>query len=528
MEGLERSESRQDDVRLRDGVESADGSGDPLRETQWALECASRIMKAKKAVSDRQLGALLAGERKIARVEQRLHEKEEALTRLLEAQVRIDPMPGDSRPETLSCAISVIIPVKNGGETFAELLRRIRSQRKVGEVEILVLDSDSTDDSAAVAGSFGCRVIRIPQREFNHGATRDIGAGQAKGDFLVFTVQDALPVSNYWLYGMVSPFWSVPDLGAVTSKQFTRPEADLFSLWANDATNAMIGFEGDSVYGLSPSFDFSVWKHFDPLTKRRVSFLDNVSSCIPKSVYGEVPFRPLINAEDMDLGIRMLEKGKRLGFLTSTGVFHWHERGPDYVLKRHYIGTKANLYVMENDLPRFYEVQDIDWRTFAANVADLLDLVTLALPEPEAVDPAPVKAASAFVSSFRRHFDAAPEEVSAALGRVGGSCNARLEASCPGIFGNVDLLPGERHRFRKNFLVASFLSGVDAFTGFLSGRQLSYKGREEEFGICIRKILASVVGEAAGAYYLESETRGALTEEQKRMDRLLAKGVCSF
>ena len=441
---------------------------------------------------------------------------------------RIDPMTDVSRPPVLSCGISVIIPVLNGGKAMVDLLRGIRSQKKVGEVEIIVLDSESTDDSAAIAESFGCRVIRIPQKEFNHGATRDIGARQASGDYLVFTVQDAVPVSNYWLYGMVSPFFSVPDLGAVSARQFTRPEADLFSLLANEMMNPMSRYEEDVVYGLSPSFDFSEWKHLDPLMKRQMSFLDDVSSCVPKRVYEEVPFRPLANAEDMDLGIRMIGKGKRLGFLPSTGVFHWHDRGPDYVLKRGYIGTKANLYVMKNTLHRFFEEQDMDWRSFAANVADLLDLVTLALPETGSEVPGLVDAAGAFVSSFRRYFDAAPDELSAALGKAGGSRKDRLEAVCPGVFGDVDLLPGERHEFRKNFLVPQFLEGVATFAEFLAGRQSALKGKEKEFGTCIRKILASVVGEAAGAYYLESETRGRLTEDLERMDRLLAKGVCHF
>jgi glycosyltransferase involved in cell wall biosynthesis len=440
----------------------------------------------------------------------------------------IDTIPDDSRPATLSCGISVVIPVKNGGETFAELLRRIRAQKKVGEVEILVLDSESTDDSVAIAESFGCRVIRIPQKEFNHGATRDLGARQAGGEYLVFTVQDAVPVGNYWLYGMVSPFLSVPGLGAVSSRQFVRPEADMYSLWTNESINAMIGIGRDSVYGLSPAFDFSNWNGLHWLIKRRLSYFDNVSSCIPKNVYGEVPFRPFINAEDIDLGIRMLEKGKKLGFLTSTGVYHWHDRGPDYVLKRHYIGTKANVRILKNPLPRFFEEQEIGWPTFVANVVDLLDLAAVALPEPGAVDPGPVNAAMAFVSSFRRHFEASPAEMSAALGKLGGSCGDRLEAVCPGLFGNADFPTEERHAFGRNFLVPRFLKGVGEFTGFLAGKRLSCEGREKEFTDCIRKILASVVGEAAGAYYIEAETRGRLTEDLERMDRLLAKGVCSF
>jgi hypothetical protein len=230
----------------------------------------------------------------------------------------------------------------------------------------------------------------------------------------------------------------------------------------------------------------------------------------------------------MDLGIRMLEKGKKLGFLSSTGVFHWHERGPDYVLKRHYIGTKANLYIMGNALPRFFETQGIGWRDFAACVSDLLDLAALSAPGPEAVKAGPIRAAAAFVSSLKRWFDAPPVAVASALERTPGSCEERLEALCPGLFAGATPSPGERHRFRRNFLVPKFLGDFEDFTEFLSRRQLSYKGGEREFDLCIRKILSAVAGEAAGAYYLEAETAGSLTEELERMDRLLAKGVCRF
>ncbi|MEW6721164.1 MAG: glycosyltransferase family 2 protein [Thermodesulfobacteriota bacterium] len=513
-------------MSLLEPMESRDG--DRLQEMQWALECAGRILKEKKAVSDRQMGLVAAAEKRIDRLERRLAGAEGALQRILKGQCFIDRMPADSRPATISCGITVIVPVKNGGKAFAEQLGKIRSQRKVGEVEILVLDSESTDDSASVAESFGCRVVRIPQKEFNHGATRHKGAGLARGEYLVFTVQDAVPASSYWLYGMVSPFFSVPDLGAVSSVQLVRPEADLYSLWTNHETNAMIGAEGDTVYGLLPSFDFQDWELLDPAMKRRLSFVDNVSSCIPKSVYGEVPFRPLINAEDIDLGIRMIGKGKKLGFLMSAGVFHWHERGPEYVLKRHYIGTKANLYTLKNSLPRFFEMQDIDWRTFVAYVSDLLDLAAVSLPVPEEVDPRPVNAAMAFVSSFRRHFDASPGEMSDALGKNGAAAVDRLGDICPSILDGVELPSGERHRFRRNFLVPHFLRGVGKFAEYLAGRQSSWAGREKEFPDCIRKILASVVGEAAGVFYLEAETQGRLTEDLERMDRLLAKGICRF
>jgi hypothetical protein len=63
--------------------------------------------------------------------------------------------------------------------------------------------------------------------------------------------------------------------------------------------------------------------------------------------------------------------------------------------------------------------------------------------------------------------------------------------------------------------VPHFLRYFEDFTGFLARRQLSYQGRETEFGACVGKILASVVGEAAGAYYLEMETLDRLTDDLK-------------
>jgi len=429
---------------------------------------------------------------------------------------RIEPIPAGPRPESLSCPISVIVPVLDGGAAFAELLRRIRSQKKVGEVEILVLDSESADGSAAVAGSFGCRVIDIPREEFNHGATRDLGARQAAGEYLVFTVQDAVPVGNYWLYGMVCPFLSVPGLGGISARQFVRPEADLYSRWLNHGVNSLIGFTEDSFYGLPPGFDFSGWEALHWRTKRRLSYFDNVSSCIPRGVYDEVPFRPMDNAEDIDFGIRVLGKGRKLGFLTSTGVYHWHDRPPGYFLKRNYIGTKANVHLLKNPLPGFFGKEGIGWGDFVACAAALVDLVSLSLPGPGAEDPSPMAAATSFLSVFRRHSRTAS-------GKTGIDS---LESLCPGLAGNAGPDPGGGTRFRENFLAPLFLGSFGAFTSFLAGGQAPSKAREGEFGECVRKILASVIGDAAGAYYLEAETAGRLTEDLERMDGLLAKGVC--
>src|SRR3954449_1557175 len=87
--------------------------------------------------------------------------------------------------------ISVLIPVKNGGDDLARCLERINAQRLDEDVEIVVVDSGSTDGSVQAALQAGARVHEIPPEEFDHGSTRNLAASLAQGETFVFTSQDA-------------------------------------------------------------------------------------------------------------------------------------------------------------------------------------------------------------------------------------------------------------------------------------------------------------------------------------------------
>ena len=98
--------------------------------------------------------------------------------------------------------ISVVIPVKNGGEDFRNLLKKIKAQKGLRECEIVVVDSKSTDGSAAVARQEGATVIHIPPESFTHAYARNRGAECTTGEYLLFIVQDALPLTDTWLWEM--------------------------------------------------------------------------------------------------------------------------------------------------------------------------------------------------------------------------------------------------------------------------------------------------------------------------------------
>ena len=87
-------------------------------------------------------------------------------------------------------AISVVIPVRNGAGTLHACLESV--YRSVfSDFEVVVVDDGSVDGTAAVAGSFPCALLKLPE---NSGAAtaRNIGARESHGRILFFLDADIL------------------------------------------------------------------------------------------------------------------------------------------------------------------------------------------------------------------------------------------------------------------------------------------------------------------------------------------------
>jgi O-antigen biosynthesis protein len=86
--------------------------------------------------------------------------------------------------------VSVITPCFNAGAFVAETIRSVASQR-YGDIEHIVVDDASTDDSWMEIQSFGDRVRAIRQpRNAGGAASRNRGAALATGEFLMFLDAD--------------------------------------------------------------------------------------------------------------------------------------------------------------------------------------------------------------------------------------------------------------------------------------------------------------------------------------------------
>ncbi len=245
----------------------------------------------------------------------------------------------------LDVAVSVIIPTRNAGRSFSESLSKIKAQCGVGSVEILVMDSGSTDGTPTLARATGARVTALAPEDFHHARTRNEAARQAAGEILVFTVQDAVPPGRDWLHRLVSPLVS-GKADAVSARQIPRADADLFAQWAAWGYFRYLGFHSDA---LRCGKDYPMLQALAPDELRRAAHLDNVCMAIGRGLFEKFEFSGAYG-EDLDLGSRLLAAGHRLLFQVDNAVIHSHSRPAAYFFRREYVNTLSLAHLLGRSL----------------------------------------------------------------------------------------------------------------------------------------------------------------------------------
>src|SRR5262245_48205054 len=103
-------------------------------------------------------------------------------------------------------AVTLLVPTWNAGPEFPDILARMRAQRLDRPFEVLVIDSGSTDGTAEFLRGQPVRLVEIPNSEFNHGLTRNLGIRKAGGQIVIMATQDARPADEQWMQRLVDCF----------------------------------------------------------------------------------------------------------------------------------------------------------------------------------------------------------------------------------------------------------------------------------------------------------------------------------
>jgi glycosyltransferase involved in cell wall biosynthesis len=111
--------------------------------------------------------------------------------------------------------VSVIIRAHNEATALPFTLRAIRQQRFDGDVEIVVVDSGSTDATRRIAADAGARVVCL-DRAYRPGYAVNAGVAASRAPICVLLSAPALPADDLWLARLVGPLGGESDSPAVT------------------------------------------------------------------------------------------------------------------------------------------------------------------------------------------------------------------------------------------------------------------------------------------------------------------------
>jgi len=246
--------------------------------------------------------------------------------------------------------ISVVIPVRNGGTRLARCLDSIASQRADDDVEVVVIDSGSTDGSADLARSRGARVEVISPQDFRHGWARNLGAELAHGETLVFTSQDAYAVGDSWLATLCEVLAADSSAAAVYGRQLPHEDArppERYFL--------------DFLYGAVPRTQIA--KETSDLSMDATLF-SNANSAIRRSVWEEFRFADdIIMSEDQEWAVRVLLAGYSLRYEPLAAVRHSHAYSIRSAFRRFFdSGVSAERAYLAGARPSARVLSGAAWR----------------------------------------------------------------------------------------------------------------------------------------------------------------------
>lgn len=226
---------------------------------------------------------------------------------------------------------SIILLTFNGEQYLDEVLTSIFCQKTEFKFEVIAIDSGSKDLTVNILKKYPVKIYSIPNSEFGHGKTRNMGGRLASGKYIVFLTQDATPASPYWLENLIKAQRDVKGVVGVYSRQLPRQNCNPCE-WRD----IELGAPPVSIIKRVDFTDVLQKETYDKHYRQFITFSD-VSSCIRKEVLERFPFNENIKmVEDQEWCKRAIEAGHAVAYEASSAVYHSHNYPISMIYRRHF------------------------------------------------------------------------------------------------------------------------------------------------------------------------------------------------
>jgi glycosyltransferase involved in cell wall biosynthesis len=213
--------------------------------------------------------------------------------------------------------VSVVVRVRNAAAELDRCLSNVQRQvlPEGVELEMVVVDNDSTDDSRRVAQRHGAVVVPISQAQFSWGRALNRGIARARGDIVLLLSSDAAPADEFWVRHMMEPF-AEADVAVVYGRQLPYPDAPVDERIRLQQT-----------FGTRP-ITLQKREHADnPSAKGMLA--SNACAAIRRTVWQAHPYdEETLGGEEGPFTCQALKQGFRCLYQPGAQVHHSHRDSP--------------------------------------------------------------------------------------------------------------------------------------------------------------------------------------------------------
>ena len=203
--------------------------------------------------------------------------------------------------------VGVVIRTLDESALIGRCLETLAAQRGDFDLDVLVVDSGSTDATVEIARAHGARIMELAPGDFDYSTSLNRGIEEVVGDLVVSLSAHAIPTDEGWLEAITAPFESA-EVAGVSTRQLPWPDAP----WQEVKRLAQAFGEEPRTFTLEDC---------------RGILFSNAASAIRRSVWQEHPFT-LPAVEDFDWAQRVVGLGWSVVYEPRTAVYHSHRESP--------------------------------------------------------------------------------------------------------------------------------------------------------------------------------------------------------
>lgn len=206
---------------------------------------------------------------------------------------------------------SIIIRAYNESAHLPRLLEGI-SYQTVKDVEVILVDSGSTDATVRIAASFGAHLARIASDEFTFGRSLNLGIQAARHEFVVIASAHVYPVYPDWLECLLRPFKD-EKVALVYGKQ-----------------------RGTNTSKFSEHQIFHQWFPDEDTPHQPSPFCNNANAAIRRSLWEQHSYdETLTGLEDVAWAKWTQSQGWNVAYTARAEIIHVHNETPRGILNRY-------------------------------------------------------------------------------------------------------------------------------------------------------------------------------------------------